>query len=332
MSTSTRATRRTLIARPGGLSDVLLAGPAVRAVAGGRRGQVPEIFLLCEPRGTPAARMLPGVRGVLTWSCPWDHTPSATASAAAPRRAGELLGLVLTCQPDEAILLPPAEVSPLPLALLLRLAGVPRIVGASVDGAGGLLDVRVRPGEDFPDDLPEPARSRRIVRAAGYLLPMGDDGRLRLGPTPPSSTVSGLLARLAESTDTGWDSADTGYLVVHPANTGPAQVWPASRFRELVSMLVECGFRVVVTGTAAERRLTAFVAGRDAVDLGGLTDLAALAGVLAAADAVICGDAGPAHLAAAVGTPVVSPCLTDVNAVDAARSTLLVLARAATYP
>jgi ADP-heptose:LPS heptosyltransferase len=41
-------------------------------------------------------------------------------------------------------------------------------------------------------------------------------------------------------------------------------------------------------------------------DLGGETDLPGLAAVLAGADAVVVGNTGPAHLAAAVGTPVVS--------------------------
>jgi ADP-heptose:LPS heptosyltransferase len=42
------------------------------------------------------------------------------------------------------------------------------------------------------------------------------------------------------------------------------------------------------------------------VDLGGRVDLAGLAGVLAGAEVVVVGNTGPAHLAAAVGTPVVS--------------------------
>ena len=46
--------------------------------------------------------------------------------------------------------------------------------------------------------------------------------------------------------------------------------------------------------------------GPPGLDLGGRTDLATLAGVLAGADAVVVGNTGPAHLAAAVGTPVVS--------------------------
>jgi ADP-heptose:LPS heptosyltransferase len=41
-------------------------------------------------------------------------------------------------------------------------------------------------------------------------------------------------------------------------------------------------------------------------DLGGRTDFAGLAGVIAGADAIVVGNTGPAHLAAAVGTPVVS--------------------------
>jgi ADP-heptose:LPS heptosyltransferase len=41
-------------------------------------------------------------------------------------------------------------------------------------------------------------------------------------------------------------------------------------------------------------------------DLGGRTTLGELAEVLAAAEAVVVGNTGPAHLAAAVGTPVVS--------------------------
>jgi ADP-heptose:LPS heptosyltransferase len=48
------------------------------------------------------------------------------------------------------------------------------------------------------------------------------------------------------------------------------------------------------------------VAGRDGTDLGGATDLAGLAEVVAAADAVVTGNTGPAHVAATVGTPVVS--------------------------
>jgi ADP-heptose:LPS heptosyltransferase len=73
-----------------------------------------------------------------------------------------------------------------------------------------------------------------------------------------------------------------------------------------VAALAAAGHRVVVTGGPGERELTAATAGRGAVDLGGRTSLAGLAGVLAEADCLVVGNTGPAHLAAAVGTPVVS--------------------------
>jgi ADP-heptose:LPS heptosyltransferase len=47
-------------------------------------------------------------------------------------------------------------------------------------------------------------------------------------------------------------------------------------------------------------------AGRSITDLGGRTTFAELAAVLAGASAMVVANTGPAHLAAAVGTPVVS--------------------------
>ena len=74
-------------------------------------------------------------------------------------------------------------------------------------------------------------------------------------------------------------------------------------------MLVEAGWAVVVTGGPAERELAAAVAAAapgGTCDLAGATSLAETAAVLAGARAVVVGNTGPAHLAAAVGTPVVS--------------------------
>ncbi len=86
----------------------------------------------------------------------------------------------------------------------------------------------------------------------------------------------------------------------------PARAWEPERNAELVEALTASGRTVVVTGGPGERELTARVAGDSGVDLGGRTTLAELAGVLAGADVVVVGNTGPAHLAAAVGTPVVS--------------------------
>ena len=99
------------------------------------------------------------------------------------------------------------------------------------------------------------------------------------------------------------------YVVVHPGASAPARTWAPEHSAALVDLLVDAGYGVVVTGSADERELTARVAGRSRAlvhDLNGRVDFAGLADVLAGADAVVVGNTGPAHLAAAVGTPVVS--------------------------
>jgi ADP-heptose:LPS heptosyltransferase len=274
--------RRVLVVRLDGAGDVVLAGPAVRAVAARA-----EVSMLCGPAGAAAARLLPGVAEVLTWACPWvlaDPPPVHRADL------DELVAAVGGRGFDEAVVLTSFHQSPLPLALLLRLAGVPRISGASVDYPGSLLDVRLRPGETLAEDQPEPERMLAIAAAAGFPRPDGDDGALAVLPPPD---VTGLLP-------------PGPYVVVHPGAAVPARRWPAPLAARAVAMLTAAGRRVVVTGGPDERELTAEVAGRDGIDLGGRTGLAELTGVLAGASAVVVGNTAAAHLSAAVGTPVVS--------------------------
>ncbi|GAB2554906.1 glycosyltransferase family 9 protein [Leucobacter ruminantium] len=271
-----------LVARLDSLGDVLLAGPAVRAVAA-----VAEVVMLCGPRGAEAARLLPGVSEVIVWNAPWIANPAPAATA---EHHGALVRLVRGAAVSEAVILTSFHQSPLPLALLLRSAGVERISGASVDYAGSLLDVRLRPGEDLPEDIPEPQRALAIVGAAGF--PQADDGALRVRAVPDVRELTG----------------PGPYVVLHPGADAPARQWPIEGFAETARLLESEGRRVVLTGSGDERLLTRRILERapGALDLAGACSLPQLAGVLAAASAVVCGNTGPAHLAAAVGTPVVS--------------------------
>ncbi len=258
--------------------DVLLAGPAIRALAAGSD----RVTLLCGPRGRQAAALLPGVDDVLSWRAPWidpepDPVERADVEALVEHNAAGAA--------DRAIIFGSFHQSPLPTALVLRLAGVPWIGATSVDYPGALLDLRHR----IDDDVHEVERALDLVHEAGFELPPGDRGELRVAAAAPSPV-------------------DGPYVVVHPGASVPARAWAPERHAALVEALVASGRRVVVTGAPSERALTAQIAGpaSPALDLGGETDFAALAGVLAGADAVVVGNTGPAHLAAAVGTPVVS--------------------------
>ncbi|GAA4892988.1 glycosyltransferase family 9 protein [Actinomycetospora straminea] len=289
---------RVLVVRLDSDGDVLLSGPAIRAVAAG----ADEVVALVGPRGRQAAGLLPGVDAVAVWRCPWvDGEPQPVTREG----TGEVVDALAALRVDEAVVLTSFHQSPLPTALVLRLAGVPRITAASVDYPGSLLDVRLRPGDpaldptvDLPDDLPEAERALAIAERAGYALPPGDDGRLAV-------TVDDAARREAADLLAAHE-VDGDYVVLHPGASVPARAWSPHRAAEGVAALTAAGHRVVVTGAPGETALTAEVAGRAGVDLGGRTGFGTLAAVLARARAVVVGNTGPAHLAAAVGVPVIS--------------------------
>jgi heptosyltransferase-3 len=59
---------RVLAVRLDSDGDVLLTGPAIRALASAAE----SVDLLCSPAGSAAGRLLPGVRDVLTFAAPWS--------------------------------------------------------------------------------------------------------------------------------------------------------------------------------------------------------------------------------------------------------------------
>ncbi|MFF5105192.1 glycosyltransferase family 9 protein [Streptomyces sp. NPDC000134] len=277
---------KALVAHPGGFGEVLLAGPAVRAVAT-RAGRV---TMLCGARGAPAAGLLPHVDDVVVWDTPDDGT--------APPVAGLIRRLRKEAYDVALVLGRPA---PPPAARLLRTARI-RHIGPEPDPVGGTgptggpgrTGATGRPGGtgtgsgDGTHGGTDAALDAAV--AMGFGLRAGDDGRLRVRPAPDTAALTG----------------NGPYVVVHPGAGGPGRAWDAERGAAAVARLCDAGHRVVVTGGPDERELTRRVSGDIAVDLGGRTTAKALAGVLRCADAVVTASAGPAHLADAVGTPVVS--------------------------
>jgi heptosyltransferase-3 len=270
--------------------DVLLTGPAVRALAAGGA----RVDLLVAPSGLAAAHLLPQVHDILLFDPPWSGFDSPATN---PDKVEALVTQLRARSYDEAVIFTSFHQSPLPMALLCRLARVPRVAASSEDYPGSLLDVRGRRMADGaaddggPEGDHEVTSARSLAAAAGHDLAPGDDGRLRLRgslPGPPAGLP------------------DAAYVVVHPSASVPARSLEATHARAIVAALVADGWPVVVTGGPGDRDAAACAASAGATDLAGRTDLAELASVLRGAEAVVVGNTGPAHLAAAVGTPVVS--------------------------
>lgn len=270
---------RRLVARLESLGRVLLAGPAVRAVA----ASGDEVVLLVSSSGAEAAALLPGVSEVIEFDAPWVSFDSPAFDRPAVE---DLVSTIERSEIDEAVILTSYHQSPLPLALLMRLAGVGSIAATSVDYAGELLDVR----HPYLEGLHDVEQQLSLCAAAGHRLPQDDRGGLRVHRGPD-------------------DGAPAGHIVVHPGASVPARGLPPKVVTQIVAELTGRGRRVVITGSSSERplvdRILAGVPTDAVTDMAGLTDLASLIEIVAGAEVVVCGNTGIAHVAAAVDTPVV---------------------------
>jgi lipopolysaccharide heptosyltransferase III len=271
---------RVLAVRLDSDGDVLLTGPAIRALAAGAE----RLDLLASSSGAAAASLLPGVDEVLVFDAPWS---GFQPPALDPEAVTALVQQLAARRYDLAVIFTSFHQSPLPMALLARLAGIATVAADCEDYPGSLLDVRHRRRE-----VHEVQAALELAAAAGARLPAGDEGRLAVDiPFPDNAFETGVSGP---------------FVVVHPGAAVPARAMSVDQARRSVAALLADGWQVLVTGGPHERHLTAQVAAAGALDLGARTSLAQLAAVLSRAACLVVGNTGPAHLAAAVGTPVVS--------------------------
>lgn len=186
-------------------------------------------------------------------------------------------------------------------ALLMFLSGTPVRVGPDRRGRGRLYTIRVR-NDDRPLNAIE--FHNQYLRAAG-IPPSSKRTELfltveerRRGKEELARALGLAGDRLAERTVVG----------IHPGATWPAKKWFPERFAQLARELrARPGTDVVLTaGPKDEETITAV---RAAVPeplpvLHGL-GLRRLAAAIAGCSAYVTNDAGPLHIAVAVGTPTI---------------------------
>ena len=162
-------------------------------------------------------------------------------------------------------------------------------------------------GPPWREDEHEVLRWCRLVASAGGACGPGD---LLLSPTarPGPAGRTARRPRLPRRPTASRHEPPTGPVLLHPGAASGSRRWPVARWAEVARGL-SGSQHVLVTGGAQERDLAAEVADgagltRDRV-LAGTTDLSGLAGLVAEAGLLVCGDTGVAHLATALDVPSV---------------------------
>ena len=205
---------------------------------------------------------------------------------------------------DLAVLFPNAFAP----ALVAALARVPARLGYATQGRSALLTHRL-PVPDWRGQRHEVFYYLNLVAELERLLYGTSNVETREPDTRLPANESRTREALGILRERGARSGRPLVAVCPGSTNSRAKRWPAERFAAVADMLTErTGAEIVLVGAGEEADISDEVARRmraRPVVLTGRTDLAQMAAVLRAADLLVTNDTGPAHVAAAVGCPVV---------------------------
>ncbi len=295
MPTRWRALRRILCVRLDNLGDVLMTTPALRAV----RESCPEarITLLTSPSGIAAAPHLDAIDDAIAFDAPWVKHDGADDHAADL----DMVARLADRRFDAAIIFTVFTQSPLPAALICRLAGI-RL---------RLAHARENPYRLLSDWVPEPdsAQSARheVRRQLDLVASIGFSTRNEHLGFRVDATDRQRADAILEAAGIG---PGRQFVIVHPGASAASRRYPAGQFGVAAAAIASrTGLGIVLTGSAGEAPLVeatgAGMGGGAAASLAGRLTLGELAAVIDRAEIVVTNNSGPAHLAAALATPVV---------------------------
>ena len=288
--------RRILAVRLDAMGDVLMTTPALRAIRSSARDA--HLALLTSTAGALAARHVPELDEVLVHDPSWmpgeGHDPEGDAALVDRLRSRAF---------DAAVVFTVHTQSPLPIAVLLRLAGVDRVLAHCRENPYALLSDWVPEPEPGEATRHEVRRQLDLVGRVGFTT---DDERLsfRVPPDAMRRLRDEVLPRLDIRPGDGLP-----WAVVHPGAAAPSRRYPAASFATAIGRLAgEHGVRIVFTGGPDEVPLVESIRASmraESASLAGGLSVGELGALLAVAPLLIANNTGPVHLAAALGTPVV---------------------------
>lgn len=313
MSESTTISK-ILIVQPSWVGDAVMATPMLRAM----REHYPQahIAYLLRRYVKPLYAGMPWADQLITYR-------TGRGKAKAGRGLLDLAGRLRSARFDLAVLLPNSFKS----ALVCKLARIEQVVGYDRDGRSFLLTDKLLPVKQAGKFIPTPL-VRYYMGLARYLGSSARDLTLQLFITDPERRAAErVLSRsgVDPAMDRPGAAGRRPLVLLNPgAAHGEAKCWPAAYYAELADRLIdELGAAVLLAGAPRERPIIQSVLRRikgPAVDLidSGL-DLGSLKEITRRCDLVVTNDTGARHVAAAVGTPVVTifgpthPQWTEIN-------------------
>ncbi len=283
--------RNILAVRLDNIGDVLMVGPALRAIK--ETSPQVQITLLASPGGATAAPLLPWIDDVIMWRPIWQDVGNHMAFNPAYER--ELIDILARRNFDAALIFTSFSQTPHTPGYVCYLAGIPLRAGESNEFGGSTLSTQL---QGAPIAMHQVERNLRLVEALGFVA------RDRTLKVFFSHDARATITSLLKTVDI---DPEQSYIVLHPGASAKARRYPADRFGRVASQLQQRGWQVLVTGVEREAALLHEVQqyAPNVAILREKTTLAQYAALIERAALVICNDTLPMHLADAVRTPEV---------------------------
>ncbi|WP_292045514.1 glycosyltransferase family 9 protein [Massilia sp. UBA6681] len=289
-----QAARRILCVRLDSLGDVLMCTPAIRAL----RQSLPgcHLTLLSSPSGAAVAPYVPELDAAIGFRAPWmkhDHPMGAQALQ-------ECAAQLAAQRFDAAVMFTSYSQSPLPAAMLCQLAGIPL----------RLASCREKPYQLLTHWVPERERERATRHEVQRQLDLVADVGCTTSDTSLSFAVAAAhAARVSAMLEEGAVDPSAPYLVLHAGASAASRRYPIRHWLVLIGMLHrQFKHKIILTGDGNDvEALRPLTDGwrSPAHSLIGKLGLGELGALIRGASLLITGNTGPAHIAAAVGTPLV---------------------------
>jgi ADP-heptose:LPS heptosyltransferase len=306
------AARRVLLVRLDRLGDLLMTTPAFAAV----RESLPDahVALLAAPGVKAVQPHQPMVDEFIGFHAPWVPSGAAALDGDVrlalrpPPGRGEaerqLLQQLLEARFDAAIIFTACTQNSLPAALMCRMAGIPLVLAHTREPAYGLLSDAVLDRDEIGPGMRHEVRRQLDLVAQVGLRTADERLRFLLRERDCSAARAALQAAgVAE---------DRAYVLVHPGAGAPSRRYPAACYGLAADLMQDDdlapGPAIVFCGGPGEdvpmHEARAAMRG-PSVELPPTLKLGVLAALVAGARVLVANNSAPAHLAAAVGTPVV---------------------------
>jgi lipopolysaccharide heptosyltransferase II len=283
--------KKVLCVRLDNMGDVLMSEPAMRAL---KHSFSCEITLLTSSAGSKIASQLKCVDDVIVYNVPWMKTENTIHEQHFFETALKLKNENF----DAAVIFSVFSQNPLPAAMLLWLAQIPKRLAYCRENPYTLLTDWIPEKEPYNFIRHQVKRDLDLVESAGAFT---DDDSIHLNiQHDTAQTINKILYE--NNVD-----AHRPFVVLHPGVSEKKRMYPLNNWVEIGKKLRSQNVQIVVSGVSKEFTIAETIASQcGGTSLAGKLSTEEFSQLIANASLVISVNTSTIHIAAATATPVIA--------------------------